>query len=314
MDWPNERFVKVYIRDSANWLALSWSAQALFLQLLRKVNYRTGLLDLGKLGAKAVAVLLQQVAIWESVIEPALHELLAEGLVTVDESGALAIPNFIEAQTARQSAKLRQANYKAKLKAERDNGPQTPGNRGGSQNVTQGVISQEVTHESQNVSPETTNSIPEEYTGRHGVTRGDDLDKRRLEKIRDQISPTALTQLPGSTNETGGEVLQLPLLAAPKKPSAGYEATAWVAWFNSRFNRRFQVGRELVADVSKLIRAGYSQRDMRAVARYMAERWQGDEKMADYLRPSTLLRLSNFKRYVVDAREFFAELEASNAL
>lgn len=45
MRWSDERYVRVYTRDSANWLSWPWRARALLPLLLRKVD-RAGLLKL----------------------------------------------------------------------------------------------------------------------------------------------------------------------------------------------------------------------------------------------------------------------------
>ena len=51
VNWQDEQFVKVYTRDTGEWTLLSWDAQALLLQILRKVD-RSGVLQLGKHGAR----------------------------------------------------------------------------------------------------------------------------------------------------------------------------------------------------------------------------------------------------------------------
>jgi len=38
MDWSNERYVRVYTRDTAEYLALCWQAKALLSLLLRKCD------------------------------------------------------------------------------------------------------------------------------------------------------------------------------------------------------------------------------------------------------------------------------------
>ena len=57
MDWANETWVKLYRRDTADWMLLSWRARGLFCLLLRAVN-RRGELDLGRTGPRAVAALV----------------------------------------------------------------------------------------------------------------------------------------------------------------------------------------------------------------------------------------------------------------
>lgn len=106
MRWPDERYVRVYTRDTADWLALSFEAQGLFMMLLRKVD-RAGILPLGRHGKRAVALAIQHINRWEEVIAPALDELLADGCVVIDGK-QLHVPNFTEAQEASSSDKERQ--------------------------------------------------------------------------------------------------------------------------------------------------------------------------------------------------------------
>lgn len=107
MRWEDERYVRVYTRDTVDWLALSFDAQALFLLLLRKVD-RAGLLDLGRAGKRGVAVAVGHPRDW-SRLEPALEELLADGCVRLTEDGGrLLVPNFLTAQEAKASDRARQ--------------------------------------------------------------------------------------------------------------------------------------------------------------------------------------------------------------
>jgi hypothetical protein len=105
MRWEDERYVRVYTRDTVDWLALSFEAQGLFTLLLRKVD-RAGILTLGRRGKQAVAVAVGHAARW-ATLGPALEELISDGCVVVD-SERLIVRNFLEAQEARQSDKARQ--------------------------------------------------------------------------------------------------------------------------------------------------------------------------------------------------------------
>lgn len=102
MDWSDEPWVKLYRRDTADWMLLSWQARGIFCLLLRAVS-RAGTLDLGKSGAKAVAIHLR--ATWSEIEEP-LNELMADGCVTIRD-GVLVVPNFLVAQEAVQSDRVR---------------------------------------------------------------------------------------------------------------------------------------------------------------------------------------------------------------
>ena len=51
MDWSDERYVRVYTRDTPDWQCLSFLAQGLFCLILRKVD-RAGVLPLGRSGRR----------------------------------------------------------------------------------------------------------------------------------------------------------------------------------------------------------------------------------------------------------------------
>lgn len=114
MNWETERYVRVYTRDTADWLALSWDAQSLFVQLLRKVD-RAGILPLGRHGKRAVAMVLNRLDLWDSRIAPALDELLADGCIQV-HGDLLIIPNYTAAQEAKSSDAERKRRQREKSK------------------------------------------------------------------------------------------------------------------------------------------------------------------------------------------------------
>lgn len=111
MRWEDERYVRLYTRDTTDWLGLSFDAQALFALLLRKVD-RAGLLPLGKHGKRGVAIAIGHPREWGR-LEPALEELLTDGCVRLTDDGAtILVPNFIRAQEARASDKARQQKHR----------------------------------------------------------------------------------------------------------------------------------------------------------------------------------------------------------
>ena len=57
MNWEDERFVKIYVRDTGEWAMLSWDAHALLMPLLRKVD-RSGVMQRGKPGRRALPAVL----------------------------------------------------------------------------------------------------------------------------------------------------------------------------------------------------------------------------------------------------------------
>jgi hypothetical protein len=109
MRWSDERYVRLYIRDTVEWDMLPWESRALWPLLLRKVD-RAGLLDLGKHGARGLAV---TVKLPTHVVEPGLAGLLEDGCV-VQNGTTLLVRNFIEAQEAQSSTAHRSREYRAR--------------------------------------------------------------------------------------------------------------------------------------------------------------------------------------------------------
>jgi len=107
--WPDERYARIYCRDTVEWLALSFDAKAVYVLLLRKAD-RRGFIGLGRVGLRAIAVLLGHAGLW-SRIEPALAELLADGCIRL-ESDVLVISDFVAAQEAVSSGAARTRRWR----------------------------------------------------------------------------------------------------------------------------------------------------------------------------------------------------------
>lgn len=125
LDFEDERYVRVYTRDTPEWLLLSWEARSLYLQITRKLD-RAGVLDLGRHDApKAVAAV---VGIPLDVVAGALPELLAAGLLELRDH-YLVDPSFIEAQEAKQNDAARARAFRERRRAgvtKRDDGVRDP--------------------------------------------------------------------------------------------------------------------------------------------------------------------------------------------
>ncbi len=104
MRWEDERYVRLYIRDSATWAMLPWQSRCLLPLLLRRVD-RAGLLEVVS-GEESEAV-SNLVNIPLEVVTVGLQGLEKRGVVTI-RHGELRLPTFLAAQTAKQSDKLRQ--------------------------------------------------------------------------------------------------------------------------------------------------------------------------------------------------------------
>lgn len=113
MDWANERYVRVYTRDTGDWLLWPWQTRALLLFLFRKVD-RSGVLHLGKGKLRALGAM---VGMPEDELAQALEPLTDDGCVQLRED-KLIIPNFIKAQETPQSDKLRKQESRERAREE----------------------------------------------------------------------------------------------------------------------------------------------------------------------------------------------------
>jgi len=89
-------------------------------------------------------------------------------------------------------------------------------------------------------------------------------------------------------------------------------ATVFLEWFNRAFKREFRARGEVVASVRGLLADGYTQGQMRLVARHLQSKWT-DDKMRQYLVPSTILRRKAFGERLDEARSLHPEWVAQAA-
>ncbi len=93
MNWDDERYVRLYTRQTPTWLMMAWQGRAVF-PLLLKAADRAGVIDLGDEGLVGLAALI---GIPIEVVTPGIETLKAKGTVRVTAK-AIIIPKFIEAQ------------------------------------------------------------------------------------------------------------------------------------------------------------------------------------------------------------------------
>lgn len=138
MNFEDERYVRVYVRDTVTWKLMGWQARCLLPLLLRKVD-RAGCVDLDGAGAEGVAALVE---IPLEVAEPGFKSLLARGVVEV-RGDTLIFPKFIAAQEAKQSDKVRQQESRARKRDTVLRRDSVTGRDSQSQAVTSGHESQQ---------------------------------------------------------------------------------------------------------------------------------------------------------------------------
>jgi hypothetical protein len=112
LDWSNERYVRYYVRETPDEAVWCWQAVALWPQLLRRAD-RAGVIETRK-GLRGLAAITKMPL--DLIVEPGMADLLEDGCIVETQRG-YAIPNYIEAQTAKSSGKLRNAEYKARARA-----------------------------------------------------------------------------------------------------------------------------------------------------------------------------------------------------
>ncbi len=93
----------------------------------------------------------------------------------------------------------------------------------------------------------------------------------------------------------------VPLPAVPKPDPVAATAELAIAELNRLTGKRFAAdSKPVIANVRTLLKARHSAEDMLRVIRHKVARWKGDAKMREHLIPTTLLRPSNFERYLVE--------------
>jgi len=146
MDWPNERYVRLFTRNTTTWRRLLWDGQCMLLHLLRVVD-RAGVLDIQDMEpAEACAM---HTGAPPDVAERGVSKMLALGVI-VHEGTRLRFPNFLEAQECPMSDKQR-AKVSREKRASQNVTPE-------SLDVT--VKSQSVTQPSRGVTSRHSSSFP----------------------------------------------------------------------------------------------------------------------------------------------------------
>lgn len=144
MRYEDERYVRLYTRDTTTWLLMPWQSRALLPLILRKVD-RAGLIELGPEGADALAIV---VGLPLEVVEVGLRGALDRGVVEMHGT-TLVWPKYIEAQEIRQSDAHRKREQRERERARvraSSNPPELPNCHTESHGVTNGhTESQDVT-------------------------------------------------------------------------------------------------------------------------------------------------------------------------
>lgn len=103
MDWSNESYVRLYVRDTVTWKRLRWQGQTVLMHLLRKID-RSGVMD----GVEDITLDVSiMTGLPEEIVLHGIESLLREGVFEHDGC-TLFMPNFLDAQETPKSDKQRQ--------------------------------------------------------------------------------------------------------------------------------------------------------------------------------------------------------------
>lgn len=185
MRWSDERWIKVYTRDTGDWLALGWEAQALFLLALRKAD-AAGVVRTGKMRSRGLAGMT---GVPLDVVERAAPLLLEDGCLRESDGGYI-IPNFMAAQEARTSDAQRKREQRERDRADAMASgmpPTTSGMVVESMAVTKRDAPTDIRHamSSQNVTE--SHTLSQHVTPGHSASR---LEERRREEKRGDLFPS----------------------------------------------------------------------------------------------------------------------------
>jgi hypothetical protein len=107
MNFEDEPYVRIYIRDTKTWLRLGWEGQSVFCLLWRKLD-RAGVLDDVTDPVADVALITRMP---EDVVRVGIERMLQLGVVE-HRGSRLVGPRYVEAQTAIKSDRLRSAELR----------------------------------------------------------------------------------------------------------------------------------------------------------------------------------------------------------
>lgn len=202
MNWEDEFYVRIYIRDTPTWLLWSWEAKCIFPLIMRKLD-RAGVMDIGDENLYETVSIVINVPV--EVVKPGLDAIIKKKTF-VFKNKQLSCPNYIPAQEATSSDRARAALSRRrradKARAGIDQEPESDAEKA-SQNVTDchktnGIVTKRDNDTSTAV---VADSIPQNVTKRDGtVTKRDKVSQN--ERIR-HAPPGARHAMLNLTNLTG---------------------------------------------------------------------------------------------------------------
>ena len=150
--------------------------------------------------------------------------------------------------------------------------------------------------------------------GSFSIALGEGYVKAYREAFRKALAKACLDPTPNQEQEqeqeeemSGEPDTTSPVLvlvpSEPKRDPVAEAAEAAIAEINRLTNSRYEpTSKETRKNVKSILGERHSVEDMLTAIRFKVAQWRGDVKMRNHLTPGTLLRPSNFERYLEEAK------------
>lgn len=115
MNWPDEKYVKVYTRDTLTWKSWCWQARTVFSLLVRKLD-GAGLIETGRMDP--VDALALQLDLPREVVAAGLPPIIDCGTAEMVPGGLL-VPKWIEAQESTKTEAQKKRDQRSRVRDQR---------------------------------------------------------------------------------------------------------------------------------------------------------------------------------------------------
>lgn len=112
MNWSDENYVKLYLKDTYTWRAWPWQARALIGPLMKAMN-GAGIVEFGSADPAMAVGIMTLMPI--EVVEVALAAMIGTGTLERISAGFL-MPNFLEAQEARKTEAAKKRDQRSRAR------------------------------------------------------------------------------------------------------------------------------------------------------------------------------------------------------
>lgn len=305
MNWADERYVRIYTRDTADVLSVGWQGRFVLWELLRKAD-RAGVIDHG--GDMGVVADMLRVPV--EIFDIGLERLKLRGTIRVTDR-YIVIPNYLAAQEAIQSDAQRQRESRARRyeRALADGIDPTSAKAVARPDLYGYSVAKRDPLRSQG-DPVCDRNGQSGHVRSRPVTRGHSVPSRTVPS-RTEISGTSTPVGSGELEfAEGTEIQEIPAGDRPKGIEARHALVAALGYLNKLSGHNFESTEGRVTAVKRILGEGRRLEDIRAVFWSKCKgprKWLGDERMDQHLNPDTLLRKANFQKYLEQAREELAK-------